>query len=74
MGVVKTITFDDFPQQNTGAFGVGTRVNVFYHYDTNKMHEGTIVRDDTEEPFETIIKLDNGRFLRGTECQYCPIN
>lgn len=73
MGVIKTITFDSFPKQNTGSFGVGTRVSVCYHYDTNKTHEGTIVRDDAEEPYETIIKLDNGRFLRSTECQYGPI-
>lgn len=31
---------------------------------------GYIVRDDREEPFETIIKLDNGRYVRGAECQY----
>ena len=74
MGVIKTITFDSFPKQNTGSFGVGTKVSVCYHYDTNKTHEGTIVRADVEEPFETIIKLDNGRFLRSTECQYWPID
>lgn len=26
--------------------------------------------DDREEPFETLIKLDDGRVVRGTECQY----
>jgi hypothetical protein len=31
---------------------------------------GTIVRDDIEAPYETIIKLDNGRYLRGVECQF----
>jgi len=56
-----------------GDLGVGTKVNVYYHYDTSKKHTGIIVRDDQEEPFETIIKLDDGRFLRGTECQYSPI-
>ena len=35
---------------------------------------GTIVRDDLEEPFETIIKLDNGRYLRAVECQYSYID
>ena len=74
MGVVKTITYENFPKQNEGTFGVGARVSVCYHYNTNKTHEGTIVRDDKEEPFETIIRLDNGRFLRGTECQYRPLN
>lgn len=66
MGCISTISYDKFPKQNT----VGSRVKVCYHYDTSKTHLGTIVRDDLEEPYETIIKLDNGRYLRGTECQF----
>ena len=59
---------------NTPEFKVGSRVEVCYHFDTSKYHYGTIVRDDLEEPFETIIKLDNGRYLRAVECQYSYID
>lgn len=71
MGVVQNINYDNFPKQNTNGFAkVGARVRVYYGYDTSKFHEGVIVRSDDEEPFETIIKIDNGRFLRGVECQF----
>lgn len=78
MGCVKNITFDRFPRQKDeyckySEFAVGSRVKVCYHYDTSKIHLGTIVRDDLEEPFETIIKLDNGRYLRAVECQFSYI-
>lgn len=68
MGCVKNITYDKFPKQYENY--IGQRVKVCYHYDTNHYHYGEIVREDREEPFETIIKLDNGRYLRATECQY----
>lgn len=77
MGCVKNISFDKFPKQsdkNSNYPCLGKRVKVCYHYDTSKVHFGTIVRDDIEEPYETIIQLDNGRFLRSTECQYSFIN
>ena len=70
MECIDTISYDDFPKQSLNA---GKRVSVCYHYDTSKIHTGTIVRDDRENPFETIIKLDNGRYLRGVECQYSII-
>ena len=79
MGCIDTITYDKFPKQKDEnykypEFKVGSRVEVCYHYDTSKYHYGTIVRDDLEEPFETIIKLDNGRYLRAVECQYSYID
>ena len=79
MGCVDTITYEKFPKQKDEnykhpKFKVGSRVKVCYHYDTSKYHYGTIVRDDLEEPFETIIKLDNGRYLRAVECQFSYIN
>lgn len=73
MGCVNTIDYDHFPRQADASHKyprIGKRVEVCYKYDTSKVHYGTIVRDDLEEPFETIIALDNGRFLRTTECQY----
>ena len=79
MGCIDTITYDKFPKQKDEnyiypRFKVGSRVKVCYHFDTLKYHYGTIVRDDLEEPFETIIKLDNGRYLRATECQFSYID
>ena len=78
MGCIDTITYEKFPKQKDENykypnFKVGSRVKVCYHYDTSKYHYGTIVRDDLEEPFETIIKLDNGRYLRAVECQFSYI-
>ena len=71
MGVVTNISYDKYPEQDTESlFKVGTKVLVCYNYDANKTHSGTIVRNDNEEPFRTIIQLDNGRYLLGTECQY----
>ena len=75
MGCVNTITYDSFPKQRNVENGcpycsVGARVKVYYYYDTSKFHLGTIVRNDIEEPFQTIIKLDNGRYLRSVECQF----
>lgn len=67
MGCVSTITWLEFPKQSEY---VNRRVKVCFHYDTTKTMMGTILRDDREEPFETIIVLDDGRILRGTECQY----
>ena len=79
MGCIDTITYDKFPKQKDEnykypQFKVGSRVEVCYHFDTSKYHYGTIVRDDLEEPFETIIKLDNGRYLRAVECQFSYID
>ena len=79
MGCIDTITYEKFPKQKDEnykypQFKVGSRVKVCYHYDTSKYHYGTIVRDDLEEPFETIIKLDNGRYLRAVECQLSYID
>ena len=77
MGCVSTISYDKFPKQADGSYKyphIGKRVRVCYHYDTSKPHYGVIVRDDREEPFETIIALDNGRYLRGVECQYAILD
>lgn len=49
---------------------MGKKVNVCFNYDTSKTISGIIVRDDIEEPGRTIIKLDDGRYVLGAECQY----
>lgn len=70
MGNVENITADKFPQQGTF---LHHRVSVCFHYDTSRQIMGTIVRDDREEPFELLIKLDDGRYVLGGECQYSPV-
>lgn len=70
MGVVMNIDYENYPKQSEKFCKVGTRVRVCYKFDTSKTHDGTIVRNDAESPYEMIIKLDNGRYLRGVECQY----
>ena len=57
MGCVSTITWTDFPKQSEY---VNRRVCVCFHFDTSRTIMGTIVRDDREEPCETIIVLDDG--------------
>ena len=70
MGCVSTITAFKFPNQSEY---VNRRCKVCFHYDTSLFIGGTILRDDREEPFETLIVLDDGRLLRGTECQFSII-
>lgn len=68
MGSIANITFNKYPEQYIN--NIGKRVAVCYHYDTKHVHFGTLVRDDKEEPYQTIIALDNGRYVLSNECQY----
>lgn len=67
MGCVKNISINSFPKQGRA---LNARVIVCFHYDTTKTIHGIIVRSDTEEPGEEIIKLNDGRYILSTECQY----
>ena len=67
MGCVETIAFDRFPKQSAH---LNRRCEIIFHYDTSRKINGTIIRDDREEPYETIIRLDDGRVIRAVECQY----
>lgn len=69
MGVVEGINITDFPKQSNWLHG---RVKVCFDYDVNKEIGGTVVRCDLSEPFETLIRLDDGRYVRSKECQYTP--
>ncbi len=69
MGNKPNVSHDKFPKQGKYA---GTRVEVTFNYEFDNPIQGTMVRDDSEEPWETIIRLDDGRFIRGVECQYAP--
>jgi hypothetical protein len=68
MGIEKNITATTFPRQ--GEF-LGQRCRVMFHYKEPELM-GTIIRDDREAPGWTIIKLDDGRVVLSTECQYSP--
>lgn len=70
MGCVDTIDAAKFPKQ--GAW-VGMQVRVCFHYDTARTMPGLVVRDDAEEPGLMIIKLDDGRYVLSTECQWRPL-
>ena len=67
MGCVKSIDRYSYPKQGRH---LNSRVEVCFHYNTAETIGGTIVRDDVERPGETIIRLDDGRYVRATECQY----
>lgn len=70
MGCVENITKFKFPNQSQY---INMRVKVCFHYDTENETYGTLVRDDREKPWVGIIKLDNGRYVLCTECQYSHI-
>lgn len=67
MGCVQNIDYYSFPKQTSH---VNRRCRVSFNYDISRYICGTIIRDDSEAPFETLIKLDDGRTIRATECQY----
>lgn len=69
MGSVSNISIDLWPKQGSW---FSHRVKVCFHYDTARTLNGVIVRDDNEDPWVTIIKLDDGRFILASECQYSP--
>jgi hypothetical protein len=70
MGCVDNITAEKYPRQ--GAY-LNSRVRVCFQYDTTEMFLGVVIRDDAESPGHMIIKLDNGRVLLATECQWQPV-
>jgi len=67
MGSHPAISKSRWPRQSTYLY---SKVSVCFHYDTTDLIPGTVVRDDIEEPFKMIIKLDDGRYVLSTECQY----
>jgi hypothetical protein len=68
MGVAPNVGFDQWPRQGEW---LGHRARVCFHYESREVM-GTIVRDDQEEPFRTIISLDDGRVVLATECMFSP--
>lgn len=70
MGVENTIDTEKFPHQGTL---LGKQVRVCFDYGNSQTLLGIVVRDDAGEPWRTIIKLDDGRYILSTECQYQPL-
>lgn len=66
MGVHEAIGYDRFPDQSEY---VGAQTKVVFNYRGDGIG-GEIVRDDRQEPYLTIIRLDDGRHVLATECQY----
>ena len=69
MGCVGTISHTTFPKQGTH---LNRHTRVLFRYHGPELM-GTIVRDDMESPWRTIIRLDDGRFVLADECQYAPV-
>ncbi len=67
MGCKSNITIDKFPRQGDWLYKT---VDVLFHYDSDNIIEGIIVRDDKEDPWVTIIKLADGKYVLSTECQH----
>lgn len=66
MGSHPNIQGGSFPKQ--GEY-LGKKVQVLLGEDPTQ-YEGTVVRDDYEEPFLTIIRLEDDRHVLSTECLY----
>lgn len=67
MARVPNVSFEEYPVQ---ARVTGMRVVVYYDNDKTNFHYGTIVRADRQAPYETIIALDNGHYVRSAECRF----
>lgn len=67
MGVIENITHNKYPKQSNN---LGKKVNICFHYNTENKIEAFIIRDDIEDPGETIFLTLDGRIIRSTECQY----
>lgn len=67
MGTSPYVNVDSYPKQGQH---LGKRVVVIFEYDTRHPFEGEIIRYDSTAPFVGVIKLDNGRVVLMTECQY----
>lgn len=65
---MSSVGVDTFPDQDPD--WINQRVRVCFDFDASKTVTGTVVRCDSEAPGRMIIKLDNGRYVLSTECNY----
>ena len=69
MGVSANVGFHDYPRQGSW---LNRRMVVCFDYDTANTIGATCVREDDEEPGIMILRLDDGRYVLSTECQFRP--
>lgn len=69
MGCHPNISDTKFPKQ--GRY-LNKPMRVLFNYSDPELR-GMMVRDDMEEPFISIIKLEDGRHVLTSECQYSPV-
>lgn len=69
MGFNKNVGLDKFPPQSKS---VGHVVRVCFNYECEHTILGTIVRQDVDQPYRTIIQLSDGRYVTADECMYTP--
>lgn len=67
MSVGTEIDYNTYPKQSGY---VGRTVDIIFNYDRSKMIEGVFVREDIGKPYTMIIKLNDGRYVLSSECQY----
>ncbi len=70
MGCVKNVSAEAFPKQGAQ---LHSRVRACFNYDTSACVLGQVVRDDAGAPGLMIIRLDDGRHVLSTECQWQPL-
>jgi hypothetical protein len=46
------------------------KVEVCFNFDIHNIFYGKVIRYDIEEPFEVIIRLNDGRIIMSGECQF----
>ncbi|MGH0417526.1 hypothetical protein [Bacillus cereus] len=70
MGVHPNVGVNKFPKQGDQ---LNREVKVMFNFDSSTILKGIIVREDMEDPFLTLIKLEDGRVIGSAECQYSLI-
>lgn len=69
---MSTISATTFPSQGSH---LNKQVSCYFNYNTSACVSGICVRDDRGEPWVTIFKLDDGRYILAVECcQYRVID
>jgi len=59
------VGWDEYPKQSSY---VGAEIKVYFNDDFTLVTSGTVLRDDAEDPGNTIIQLNDGRVVLGSEC------
>lgn len=60
---------DSYPKQSKN---VNKPVYVCFNYDTTNTISGICLREDIEDPYLTILQLEDGKTVLATECQWRP--